>query len=249
MENSPSDRDGNETQVDESTLATLPQVTRVMAFVDGFNLYHALDWFDRGVNEDDKMRFQKYKWLCLTSLVRKFILSKSEELVGVRYFTTYPHWDLAKQDRHRKYVMAQIAQGVTVEFGDFKPKTVKCKGTCKTVFNVWEEKQTDVNIAVRMLEFAAANAYDKLILVSGDSDQVPALKLIRKLHSEKIIASLIPIGRGANEIYQVCKLNYTMTEQHLKDCQLPDTVRWDKVGIDIAKPASWKTIQNSPPRA
>ena len=40
---------------------------RVIAFIDGFNLYHALEEFKHGVDEADKGRYRKYKWLCLTS--------------------------------------------------------------------------------------------------------------------------------------------------------------------------------------
>jgi hypothetical protein len=65
-----------------------PQILRVMAFIDGFNLYHALDKFDGGVDEADERRYRKYKWLCLTSLIKRFVAPQTETLVGVEYFTT-----------------------------------------------------------------------------------------------------------------------------------------------------------------
>ena len=71
--------------------------TRVIALIDGFNLYHSLERFDGGKDDADRARYQKYKWLCLTSLVKRFVGPKTEELVSVEYFTTLPTWDNAKK--------------------------------------------------------------------------------------------------------------------------------------------------------
>jgi uncharacterized LabA/DUF88 family protein len=214
---------------------TAGEPLRVIALVDGFNLYHALDWYDRGFDFAEKTRYRKYKWLCLTALIQHFVDAPVEHLVQVEYFTTYPHWDPPKEFRHKRYVMAQQANGVIPRFGEFKEKTTKCK-KCKEEFPEWEEKQTDVNIATRIIELTNADAFDKLILVTADSDQVPALKLAKKMRPRKRFTSLVPIGRGCNEIYRVCEPNYTMTEDQLGASQLPELVRWQKVGIVIKKP-------------
>jgi len=212
----------------------------VAALIDGFNLYHALDNYDRGRDKADKARYQKYKWLCLTSLVKRFIAPNTETLALVEYFTTYPPWSPDKEQRHRLYVMAQRSMGVTVTFGEFKERIIKCKAECKKEFRRWEEKQTDVNIATRIIELAQTPGIGKIILVTADSDQVPALKLAKKLNPQKILASLVPIGRGAKEIYAVCSPNYTMTENLLRECQLPEVVRWENVKMDINKPNEYK---------
>jgi uncharacterized LabA/DUF88 family protein len=222
------------------TQVTTPSAVRVVGLVDGFNLYHALDWYDNGTTLAEKTQYRKYKWVCLKSLVSRFVDAPKERLEFVEYFTSYPTWDPAKEVRHKKFVMAQISQGIHPPiFGEFKNQSVLCKN-CKTEFIAHTEKQTDVNIAVRMVALAHENKFDKLILVTADSDQVPALKLIRTLHPEKTLASLVPIGRGSNEIYKVCHINYQMTEQHLKDCQLPDIVEWKSQGIRIARPAHYR---------
>lgn len=227
----------NVTKVQE---AQAVEMVRVMTFIDGFNLYHALNKFDFGLDAADQARFQKYKWLCLKSLVGRFVKPKSEMLVGVEYFTTYPTWDEAKRLRHAAYVSAQICMGVHVTFGEFKKKNVDCRATCKQSFSMNEEKQTDINIATAMLELAGN--YDKLILMTADSDQVPALKLIKKLHPQKQLAILPPIGRVAKELTQVCDEHFTMTEQHLIDCQLPNPIPIIRNGMQkstLHKPASW----------
>jgi uncharacterized LabA/DUF88 family protein len=214
---------------------------RVMAFIDGFNLYHALEKFDHGIDEADQQRYRKYKWLCLTSLLGRFIASDTEELVGVQFFTAYPYWDAQKRFRHMEFVGTQEQMGVKVTLGEFKEKTVSCKATCREEFMSREEKQTDVNIAVAMLDLA--EHYDKLILLTADSDQVPALKLIRKLHPAKILALLPPIGRNSKELAKVCDQHFRITEQHLVECQMPTLVpvtkNGKKVGTFFVKPSIW----------
>jgi uncharacterized LabA/DUF88 family protein len=215
-------------------------MTRVMAFIDGFNLYHALERFERGKDEADKARYRKYKWLCLTCLVKKFIDTKKEELVSVQYFTTFPTWDEAKRLRHLTYVNVQSHMGVTVTFGEFKKKTVECRAACYKDFEMNEEKQTDVNIATAMI--GMADQYDKLILITADSDQVPAIKLIKKLHPKKRLAVLAPIGRKSKELSGVCHQTFKMLEQHLIDCQLPNPMPVMKDGKQhcvFAKPPNW----------
>lgn len=211
-----------------------------MAFVDGFNLYHALDRFDRPVDEADEGRYRKYKWLCLTSLIQTFIAPETETLVKVKYFTTYPVWDDYKKLRHQTYVSAQKQRGVEIIFGDFKRKTLECRAICLREFCTYEEKQTDINIAVAMIE--CAEEYDKLILLTADSDQVPALALIKKLHPSKVLASLPPIGRKAKDLKKCCHEQFKMTEQHLIDCQLPNPLPVNHNGKQtsiLVCPESW----------
>ncbi|HEV7675863.1 MAG TPA: NYN domain-containing protein [Candidatus Angelobacter sp.] len=210
--------------------------TKVYGFVDGFNLYHAIDHFDHGVDDSDKARYRKYKWLCLTSLIKRFVAPKTEELAGIEYFTTYPTWDDGKRMRHQVFASAQAVMGVHYTLGNFKDKTVTCRAECKHDFTMHEEKQTDINIAVAMIDFA--DRYDKLILVTADSDQVPAVKLLRKLYPEKRVAVLPPIGRGAKELSKVCHETFKMTEDHLKACQLPNPLPIHKNAV-LIKPPTW----------
>jgi uncharacterized LabA/DUF88 family protein len=220
--------------------ATVQNKIRVIAFIDGFNLYHALDEYTRGATPEEKVKYKKYKWLCLTSLMKVFVRPVTEELAGVEYFTTYPSWNTAKLARHRTFVTAQIKMGVHVTFGEFKEKTVRCRADCMAEYKAYEEKQTDINIATSMIDFASR--YDKLILVTADSDQVPALKLLKKLHPEKRLASLPPIGREAKELAQVCHESFKMTEEHLIANQLPTPIplmhNGQQYGV-LEKPQGW----------
>jgi uncharacterized LabA/DUF88 family protein len=212
---------------------------RVMCVVDGFNLYHSLDYFEGGVSPNDCLRYRKYRWLSLRKLALCFVRPKSEELEGVHYFTTYAHWDSNKVFKHRLYVRAQQSEGTEVVFGKFKNKQVKCKSTCGAMFSTWEEKQTDVNIARHIIESAYLDMFDRLILISGDSDQIPAIEFVKQYFPEKIITVVVPIGRTAIELKELAHTTEKMSEDHLKRSQFPEKVMV-VTGENVLRPAGWK---------
>ena len=79
---------------------------------------------------------------------------------------------------------------VTVFLGKFKTRQVtctvrKCKFSGNRSFSVPEEKRTDVNIAIHMLEDARRDIADRFILVSGDSDLVPAILMLKQTYPKK----------------------------------------------------------------
>ena len=50
------------------------RITRVYCcFVDGFNLYHAIQWFEDGIDDQQRRQYRKYKWLSLTSLATCYV--------------------------------------------------------------------------------------------------------------------------------------------------------------------------------
>jgi len=237
---------GNATSNDKPVDNLEKPLLRVFGFVDGFNLYHALEKFEPSVLTPgtDPYRYQKYKWLCLTSLMKKFVRPKSETLVGVELFTAYPNWPNTedKRRRHETFVSAQQYKGVHVTLGDFKPKLETCRADlgCKRTFYTNVEKQTDINIAVSMIK--RAPEYDKAILLTADSDQVPTISLLREMYKNKTFAVMPPIGRGAKDLARVCHEYFRMTEQHLIDCQFPNPLPIEKngkVSSHLVKPTAW----------
>ena len=68
---------------------------RVIVYIDGFNLYHAID--DLGKPH--------LKWLDLRALAES-LLRADEQVKLVRYFSAYATWMPARYARHREYVAA-----------------------------------------------------------------------------------------------------------------------------------------------
>ena len=59
-------------------------------------------------------------------------------------------------------------------------------------FDSLEEKRTDVSIGIWMLDDAYQDRCDNLILVSGDSDLVPAVQMVKSRFPLKKILVYVP---------------------------------------------------------
>ncbi|GBU23364.1 hypothetical protein R80B4_03281 [Fibrobacteres bacterium R8-0-B4] len=204
-------------------------MNRVSAFIDGFNLYHALI-------QDD--RFKKFKWLNLRKLISIFI-STNEVLKDVFYFTALANWNRDKVARHELFIQAQEAFGVHPIYGKFKEVYKYCLASCKQKYKTYEEKQTDVNIAIKLFEQAKLDTYDRAIILSGDSDQVPAIQAIKEHFPTKRISILVPPGRHADELKHEANSCLKIKYKNLEYARLPDEVKLAD-GTTIYCPDSWK---------
>lgn len=90
---------------------------RVITFIDGFNLYHAID----------RLKRDELKWLDLRALSKVFLNSKFEQLTNVFYFSAYAsHIGKSSQNRQKAYVKALELTAVRPILGHFKEKDRKC---------------------------------------------------------------------------------------------------------------------------
>ena len=91
------------------------------------------------------------------------------------------------------------ANNAIIVFGKFKVKDRYCPLCCRG-YKTHEEKQTDVNIVTCLFESAIRDEFDKAIIISGDTDLIPAIKSLKALYPTKRIGSVIPIGWQAKEL-------------------------------------------------
>jgi uncharacterized LabA/DUF88 family protein len=208
-------------------------VIRTAAFIDGFNLYHAV--------EDSKLNH--FKWLDLRAMCQVFAPYPQFDLVDIYYFSAYATWRPGAYRRHLEYVRALQVNRVTPVLGQFKEKTRGCF-SCGSTWQTHEEKETDVNIALYMLDGAYQDEYDRAILVSADSDLAPPVRMVKSRFPMKSVKIITPIGRhhsmslvnAAGGLKQVKKLQ----EVHLDHCLLPDEVCDLSGNIVATRPASYK---------
>jgi len=203
---------------------------RVVAFVDGFNLYHAID--DLGQ--------EHLKWVDLRTLALEFAPAPHDSLERVLYFTAYATWLKPAWARHRAYTSALRASGVEVMLSKFKKKQRRC-ALCQRYYRGHEEKETDVSIGVHLLDLAHRDEYDRALLVSGDSDLCPAVKLVRERYPEKEIVVLTPPGRRTTKgLADATGIRATrMKSLHVERSLLPETV-FDADGNAVAvRPAKY----------
>ena len=89
----------------------------------------------------------------------------------------------------------------------------------------YEEKQTDVAIAVKMASDALRNEFSRAVLITADSDQVPSAKFIRTF-SHLELTVVFPPGRKsvARELGSLATNTVELAPGRLLTCMLPRNV-------------------------
>jgi len=71
-------------------------MNRIIFFIDGFNLYHALD---------NNSSYHKYKWLDFVKLVKCYV-TKQDKIESIYYFTALATWSKNKMRKHKILIKA-----------------------------------------------------------------------------------------------------------------------------------------------
>lgn len=160
-----------------------PLKRRCIVYIDGFNWYYSV------------LRHRPaWKWLNVESFFASLRLD--EEVITIKYFTAWVEPNRKpslKRDRQARYIKAlESLPKVKIIFGKYQEREVTCRASCREKYRVPEEKKTDVNIAVNLMDDAIRQRAEALIIVSGDSDLEPAVEWVRKNHHEIKITVYIP---------------------------------------------------------
>ncbi|WP_133170128.1 NYN domain-containing protein [Kumtagia ephedrae] len=201
--------------------------TRVACFIDGFNLYHAISRLGR----------PHLKWVDLRKLIETFTDPSVHEIRAIYYFSAFATWLPDAHLRHRQYVEALKARGVTPIIGRFKEKDILCK-KCGKPFRSHEEKETDVNIALWLLNQAYKDNYDQAFIMSRDSDLTPAIRMVRQEFPTKKIKVISPPNAGhSKEMAGVVGKNMlaSVKQIHLERSLLSATVTDPDSGLVVAR--------------
>ena len=214
---------------------------RVIAYIDGYNLYYGL------------LKGTHYKWLDLVALVQSF-LRKDQVLVSVKYFTaqikTYP-FDPMAIDRQKIYLQALTTQPLVKIINGFysKNKTLapgvkeQC-ASCEVTTNGYvpviklEEKRSDVNLAIEALSDAYENAADSFFFVTGDSDQLGTIEMIRKRLGKRVCV-FNPQAAFSVKLKSVASYYQNIPRDQPAHCQLPDELPIGTHGRMIHRPPTW----------
>ncbi|MDD5015549.1 MAG: NYN domain-containing protein [Atribacterota bacterium] len=205
---------------------------RSIIYIDGFNLYYGA------------VKNTPWKWLDMEKYFS--LLRQDDDIQIIKYFTAKIHG--SHKPNQDVYIKALLTLNkVQIIYGLFKYKNIKCLVRNCTyqgskLFDVPEEKGTDVNIAVHMIKDAINDECDRLIVISGDSDLVPAVKAVKLITPNKIVIVYVPannIVRGAaNELRNSSDRHKTLPNNLLPKAQFPDQLIDSEGGI-IQKPLSW----------
>ena len=206
---------------------------RTFIYVDGFNLYYGA------------LKGTPWKWLDLPALFTE-VLRSHHDILRVKYFTARVSGtpvDLSKPQRQDAYLRAlrHHRPQVEVYFGHFMSHPVRAPlarpvGSQRTVEVIrTEEKGSDVNLAVHLLNDAWLDVYDCAVVVSNDSDIAEAMRLVRR-HSAKRIGLITPgTGRTSRQLMAHADFSRHIRPNALRRSQLPNPIP----GTGIRKPMRW----------
>lgn len=210
---------------------------RVIAYIDGFNLFYSC------------LKGSNNKWLDLEKMVLS-LLKPNDVIVGIKYFTAKVSSNKNEPEKALKqhiYLEALSLNDKTkIKLGRFSVHTTKMpdahfweKGKIRMVDVIkTEEKGTDVNLAVQMVADAKDDLFDYAMLFSNDSDMSYAIEIAVKQCNKKI--GLFIAYNAVS--YQALKANVL----HIKrlrpsvfaNAQLPNEIITPS-GRIIKKPADW----------
>lgn len=204
---------------------------RVIAYFDGFNLYYGLR--SKG--------WRRYYWLNPQALALN-LLHPGQQLVFTRYFTariSSPPQDPDKQKRQNTFLEAiGTLSETSISFGHYLPKTITCF-QCGATWSANEEKMTDVNIAVAMLQDAFEDAFDAALVVSADSDLTAPVKAVRSRHPQKRVVIACPPDRQSKRLEAEANAYFRIGRKKIQDSQFPEKVVKPD-GFVLERPPSWR---------
>ena len=201
---------------------------RVIAYIDGFNLYFGLK--SKG--------WRRYYWLDLRALVVN-LLKPGQQLVEVKYFTARLSHDPDKQKRQNTFLEAvALLPDTRIFYGHYLPKPQRCF-RCGATWNSHEEKMTDVNIAVELLNDAADDRFDTALLISADSDLSAPVEAVGKRLPKKRVVVACPPDRQSKRLERMAHACFRIGRKKLQDSQFPETITKPD-GFTLKRPESWK---------
>lgn len=209
---------------------------KIIFLIDGFNLYHSILKLHRDTG-------YYTKWLDLASLCKSYIhlFGKDAKIHSIYYFSAIPYYlsprNPKKIQRHKTYISCLKSSGIEIVLGRFKQKDVFCE-RCRNMILKHEEKETDVSIAITLMEIFFKDLCDCAVIVSGDTDLSPVIRKCHSLFKKKKVIFAFPYARKNKELAVLAKGSFSINKKQYIRHQFPNPVVLDN-GREIIKPTSW----------
>ena len=218
---------------------------RLAAFVvDGFNLYHSLRAAEAALRASPRAGGATgTRWLDLRGLCEDKLKSFEGRfaLGSIHYYTALANHlqttDPGTRNRQLAHLRCLGATGVICEMSRFKRKDIRCRA-CGAITRRFEEKETDVAVAMKLTELLHTRTCDNAFLLSGDSDLVPAIRAARRLFPRAGLHVALPYGRASRELQSTAAQAVLLTKDDYLRHQLPDPFELPN-GKRVAKPPKW----------
>jgi len=203
-------------------------VQRVIAYIDGYNLYYGL-------------RTKKWKWfywLNVQAMARR-LLKPHQTLVSTKYFTTIVKHPPDKQRRQAVFLEAlRTLNDLQIFYGHWLSNPITCR-QCGHTYTGYHEKMTDVNIAVELMCDAFQDHLDMALLISGDGDLVGPVKAMQRLFPQKRVVVAFPPARFSGALKAAAHAHTFIGPNVLSNSVFPDQVVKPD-GFVLHRPAEWR---------
>jgi len=201
---------------------------RVIAYIDGFNLYFGLK----------AASWKRFYWLNLQAMAKN-LLKLDQELVFTKYFTSRISYPQDKQQRQSTFIEAlETLNDLKIYYGHYQANPQYCR-KCGSREMIPSEKMTDVNIAVEMMSDAYQGHFDTALLVSADSDLTAPIVTIKSLFPEKRVIVAFPPMRHSVQLQRLAHGYLQIGRANLAKSIFPDRIQ-KADGYILQKPPEWK---------
>ena len=115
---------------------------------------------------------------------------------------------------------------------------------CHNIINTYEEKESDVNLATQIVADAFKDNCDIVILVSADSDMIPAIELAREAGKKVLI--YFPPNHSSSNLRLLAGMRPTRLERYekrFKNALLPDKIILSN-GFELTIPEKWRIVRD-----
>ena len=214
---------------------------RAAFYVDGFNLYHGICDLQAQTSKLEPMPPNKahLKWFSIWAYAEFITKHLGESIEKVHYFSALATHMPGGVGRHQTYLRALKSTGVQYNLGTFKAKEKRLSfnrldksgtpyATAKFNWTTHEEKETDVSIAIQLIQDAVDNVADVFYVISADTDLAPAIKLLRARYPTIEYVPVLPPKRTQNnELKRLSSRpgkHMEMNEANVAKCRLPEQI-------------------------
>ncbi len=227
---------------------------KAYVYIDGFNIFYGI------------LKGSKYKWLNLKELCKfyfpKYDIIKIKYFTALikerKYDTKSPINQQIYLRALRTLANTEIIYGTFLE-KEFKArveekdknekiqkakvwvnklisKLLPLKGVNYFLVSKYEEKGSDVNLGIQLVNDAHKNKFDVAIIISNDSDLAGGLRIVKN-ELKKQVEILNPYLRTNKKLQRASSNIKYILKEKLSNFQFPDNLI-DKIG-NFHKPKNW----------
>lgn len=204
---------------------------RNIVYVDGFNLHKRA------------LKPLGMQWLDIRKYFGRLLVNQT--IVSIKYFTA--ELEGSERQGHLRYLdFLNTLERVEIIPGKHQTQFLDCKvNKCRfdgdKRYYFFKEKRTDVNIAIHMVKDSLKDECDQIVLISGDSDLIPAIKMVKDI-GKKIVV-YIPVEDDSkfndkDEMISASGNGKNLPVSSFSKCQFNATIP-SKSGEPIEKHPSW----------